>query len=711
MIRRCCSVESAIGGKRLCLEVGKLAPQTSSAVSVTYGDTVVLVTVCLGQERAVDFTPLTVDYEERLYAAGKIPGGFFRREGRPTEEAILTSRLIDRPLRPLLPAGFSRELQIVATVFSVDQENRSDVLALIGASAALHISEIPFAGPIGAVGIGVNDGEFISNPTFSQLQESPLDLVVCGTQDRVVMIEGEAKEVEESFMVSAIGFAQRANLDIIELQHELRKECGKPKIELEVKSLDPYLVEETYVLMKDRLDEVLAIPEKGLREKTISSLKDEVAEKMEGVSASDISSIFEQNLRRHIRRNILDEGTRPGGRELSQIRPISCESGILPRTHGSALFNRGQTQVLTIATLGSLSKEQRLDGLTLEESKRFIHHYNFPPFSTGEVKRISTPSRREIGHGALVEKALSAVIPREDDFPYTIRLVSEVLSSNGSTSMASTCASSLSLMDAGVPIRNPVAGIAMGLVDDGERYSLLTDIEGMEDHYGDMDFKVAGTDKGITAVQLDVKNMGLSLDTLGEALGRANKARREILDRMRETLPESRSSISKYAPHMVKYKIPQDKIGAVIGPGGRVIRSISEQAKVSLDVENDGTVFIGGSNEEGIGEAIRMIESLTREVVVGGIYTGKVTRILGFGAMVEVLPGKEGLVHISELADHYVKHVEDVVKMGDEITVVVIGIDREGRINLSRKAVFQGLPDREEKAPSHKVDSPPRAPA
>ncbi len=711
MIRRCCSVESAIGGKRLCLEVGKLAPQTSSAVSVTYGDTVVLVTVCLGQERAVDFTPLTVDYEERLYAAGKIPGGFFRREGRPTEEAILTSRLIDRPLRPLLPAGFSRELQIVATVFSVDQENRSDVLALIGASAALHISEIPFAGPIGAVGIGVNDGEFISNPTFSQLQESPLDLVVCGTQDRVVMIEGEAKEVEESFMVSAIGFAQRANLDIIELQHELRKECGKPKIELGVKSLDPYLVEETYVLVKDRLDEVLAIPEKGLREKTISSLKDEVAEKMEGVSAGDISSIFEQNLRRHVRRNTLDKGTRPGGRELSQIRPISCEAGILPRTHGSALFNRGQTQVLTIATLGSLSKEQRLDGLTLEESKRFIHHYNFPPFSTGEVKRIGTPSRREIGHGALVEKALSAVIPREDEFPYTIRLVSEVLSSNGSTSMASTCASSLSLMDAGVPIRNPVAGIAMGLVDDGERYSLLTDIEGMEDHYGDMDFKIAGTQKGITAVQLDVKNMGLGLDTLGEALGRANKARREILDRMIETLSQSRSSISKYAPHMVKYKIPQDKIGAVIGPGGRVIRSISEQAKVSLDVENDGTVFIGSSNEEGIGEAIRMIESLTREVVVGGIYTGKVTRILGFGAMVEVLPGKEGLVHISELADHYVKHVEDVVKMGDEITVVVIGIDREGRINLSRKAVFQGLPDREENAPLHKVDSPPRAPA
>ncbi len=687
MIRRCCSVENTVGEKRLCLEAGKLAPQTSSAVSVTYGDTVVLVTVCLGQERAVDFTPLTVDYEERLYAAGKIPGGFFRREGRPTEEAILTSRLIDRPLRPLLPAGFIRELQIVATVLSVDQENRSGVLALVGASAALHISEIPFAGPIGAVGIGVNDGEFISNPTFSQLQESPLDLVVSGTQDRVVMIEGEAKEVEESLMVSAIGFAQRANLTIIELQHELRKECGKPKLELPVKSLDPDLVEEAYTLMKDRLDEVLAIPEKGLREEAISSLRGEVAEKMSGVSASDISSIFEQNLRRHMRRNILDRGTRPGGRELSQIRPISCEAGILPRTHGSALFNRGQTQVLTIATLGSLSKEQRLDGLTLEESKRFIHHYNFPPFSTGEVKRIGTPSRREIGHGALVEKALSAVISPEDDFPYTIRLVSEVLSSNGSTSMASTCASSLSLMDAGVPIRNSVAGIAMGLVNDGERYNLLTDIEGMEDHYGDMDFKIAGTDKGITAVQMDVKNMGLSLDILGEALERANKARREILDRMRETLSQSRSSISKYAPHMVKYKIPQDKIGAVIGPGGKVIRSISEQAKVSLDVENDGTVFIGGLNEEGIEEAIHMIESLTREVVVGGIYTGKVTRILGFGAMVEVLPGKEGLVHISELTDHYVKHVEDVVKMGDEITVVVTGIDREGRINLSRKAV------------------------
>ena len=681
-----------IGGRNLIIETGKLAGQASAAVTVSYGETVVLVTACFNKEprEGVDFLPLTIDYEERLYAAGKIPGGFIRREGRPSEHATLACRQTDRPIRPLLPKSWHSDIQIITTVLSADLENDPDILSVIGASAALSLSEVPFDGPVGAVNVGYINGELVLNPTLVQFEESQLDLVVVSTREKVIMIEAGAREVSEDTVLKAVKFAHEANQDIINLQEQLREAAGKPKLRVPVDEVNPEAVSALSTLVDTKLEQVLGQSDKEVREQMLNTLIEELAENLgENYSEKDILAALESRIRAEVRAGILERGQRIGGRGLTDIRPISCEVGLLPRTHGSGLFSRGQTQVLTITTLGSTRKEQMLDGLGIEESKRFMHHYNFPPFSNGEVRRVGSTSRREIGHGALAERALVAVLPDDEDFPYTIRLVSEVLSSSGSTSMASVCAGSLSLMDAGIPVKAAVAGIAMGLVTgDDDRYAVLTDIEGLEDAHGDMDFKIAGTSDGITAIQMDTKLKGISLEIVEKALNQGREARLFILDKMNETISTSRSEVSRYAPRMTKIKIDPGKIGAVIGTGGKTIRSIIEETKTTIDVNDDGTVVIGSSDAEATQKAIAIIEGLTREVEVGSVYTGKVTRILDFGAMVEVLPGKEGLVHISELEDHRVGKVEDVVKIGDEIMVKVINIDNMGRVNLSRRAVF-----------------------
>ncbi|UCG09838.1 MAG: polyribonucleotide nucleotidyltransferase [Dehalococcoidia bacterium] len=685
-----------VGGRSLTIDTGKLAGQAGAAVTVSYGDTVVLVTACLSSEprEGVDFLPLTVDYEERLYAAGKIPGGFIRREGRPSEEATLASRLTDRPLRPLLPKSWRRDIQLIITVLSADQENDPDILAVIGGSAALLLSEVPFDGPVGAVHVGYINNDLVLNPTLAQLEDSQLDLVVTSTKDAIVMVEGGAREASEDIVARAIEFGHKANQDIIQLQEQLQQAGAKTKLEappaIEVNS---EVLAAISPAVDEKLPQILVEPEKAPREAALNSLRDGLLESLgESFPAEDILAALEAKLKAEVRAGILEKGKRIGGRSMTEIRPVRAEVGLLPRTHGSALFSRGETQVLTITTLGSLRQEQQLDGLGIEEAKRFIHHYNFPPFSTGEVKRIGTPGRREIGHGALAERALIPVLPKAEDFPYTIRLVSEVLSSSGSTSMASVCASSLSLMDAGIPIKSAVAGIAMGLVtDDKDGHAILTDIEGLEDAYGDMDFKVAGTAEGITALQMDIKLKGVDMAILQKALEQAKEARQQILGVMQQAISSSRSEISRYAPRMYKISIPADKIGSVIGSGGKTIRSIIEETKASIDIQDDGTVFVGSPDEESARKAIAKIEELTKEAEVGSTYTGKVTRILGFGAMVEVLPGKEGLVHVSELAEYRVASVEDVVKVGDEITVKVIGIDHMGRINLSRRAVLEAV--------------------
>jgi len=657
---------------------------------------VVLATTCTSSEprEGIDFLPLTVDYEERLYAAGKIPGGFIRREGRPSQEAILASRLTDRPLRPLLPKEWRNDIQLIITVLSADQENDPDILAVIGSSAALSISEIPFNGPVGATRIGYIDDELILNPTLAQLETSLLDLIVVSTKQAVVMVEAGAREISEDIITEAIKLGHEANQGIIKLQEQLQQACGKPKLETPTREVNPEVISAVSSIVGERLAPILSQPEKLQREQGLSNLQKELTEGLgESFPEKDILHAFQEMVRNEIRSNILSKKQHIDGRGPTDIRPISCEVGLLPRTHGSGLFTRGQTQVLTITTLGSISKEQPLDGLGIEESKRFIHHYNFPPFSSGEVKRIGTPGRREIGHGALVERALLPVIPKDEDFPYTIRLVSEVLSSSGSTSMASVCASSLSLMDAGIPIKRAVAGAAMGLVtaDNGE-YIILTDIEGIEDAYGDMDFKIAGTTEGVTALQLDIKLQSIDIEILEKALSQAKEARLSILEIMRQTISSSRPELSPYAPRVHKMTIDPDKIGAIIGTGGKTIRGIIEETKTTIDIDNDGTVLIGSPDAEAANKAIEIIKKLTQEVEVGSIYTGKVTRLMSFGAFVEILPGKEGMVHISELADYRVANVEDVVKVGDEITVKVIDIDQMGRVNLSRRAVFEKSP-------------------
>jgi polyribonucleotide nucleotidyltransferase len=709
------SVEGEIGGRRLTIDTGKLAAQADSAVTVRYGDTVVLVTVCVSDEPRGngDFVHLTVDYEERHYAVGKIPGSFIRREGRPSQEATLAGRLTDRSLRPLFDKNLRNDVQVVVTVLSTDQENDPDILAVSGASAVMTLSSIPFYGPVAAVRVGYLDGNLVLNPTLPQLADSLLDLVVVSTKEAIVMVEAGAKEVSEEIVLEGIKFGHQANQEIIKLQESFRQAYGKPKLEVKVPENGDELPNSISSEFGSRLSQAVGLAERAEREKAIETIKHEAQEKFkETYPEADINAALENQIKKAARTYILEKRQHLDGRQPKQIRQLSGEVGFLPRTHGSGLFNRGLTQVLTITTLGSLRQEQLIDGLGLEETKRFMHHYNFPPFSTGEVKRLGSPGRREIGHGALAERALTPVIPSEDEFSYTIRLVSEVLSSNGSTSMASVCSSTLALMDAGVPIKAPVAGIAMGLVTgDNSDYIVLTDIEGMEDFYGDMDFKVAGTAKGITALQLDIKLKGISYDILAEAIKQAREAHTEILDKLRQIISASRPELSPYAPRMYKMTIDPGKIGAVIGPGGKTIRSIIEEAKVTIDVENDGTVIIGSPSQEAAQKAIEKIESLTKEVEVGGIYTGKVTRLTNFGAFVEILPGKEGLVHISELADYHVAKVEDVVKVDDEIMVKVIEIDHLGRVNLSRRAVFSDAPAaRTDTAPESSVTRrpPPR---
>lgn len=683
-------------GRPLILEIGKLAKQASGAVMVRYGDTAVLATATASKEaKDTDFFPLTVNYEERFYAVGKIPGGFIKREGRPSEKAVLASRLVDRPLRPLFPDGFRHEVQVIATVMSVDQDCSPEMAAMLGASVALSISDIPFGGPIAGCTIGRIDGNFVVNPSVEQTEKSDLHLVVAGTKEAINMVEAGADEIPEEVMLDAIMFAHEEIKQLIALQETIVAEVGKPKMDPDLYEVDEELARDVREKAADQLLAAIQVTEKQAREDALEQVKADILdqyvaedEKETEALQRDVEVVLDQLIKEEVRRLILEQGLRPDGRALDEIRPLSSEVAVLPRAHGSGLFTRGQTQVLTACTLGALGDVQILDGLDLEESKRFMHHYNFPPYSVGEARPIRSPGRREIGHGALGERALEPVIPSEDEFPYTIRLVSEVLESNGSTSQASICASTLALMHAGVPIKAPVAGIAMGLIKESDNVAVLTDIQGMEDHLGDMDFKVAGTKRGVTALQMDIKIEGINREILVQALAQAKKARLHILEHMAKTIDRPKKELSPYAPKIVTLHIHPDKIRDVIGPSGRVINKIIDETGVKIDIEQDGRVYIASPDVKNNEKAKKMIEDLVREVKVGDIYVGTVKRIEKFGAFVEVLPGKEGLIHISQLSPKRVGKVSDVLKLGDTVMVKVTEIDQQGRINLSRKAVL-----------------------
>lgn len=696
-----------VGGREMIFETGRLAKQASGSVLVTYGETVVNATATGSKEpkEGLDFFPLTCDYEERLYAAGKIPGGFIKREGRPSEKATLNSRLMDRPIRPLFPDGYRNDVQVVAMVLSVDMENPPEIAAMNGASAALHISQIPFQEPIGAVIMGLVDGELIVNPNREQSEKSDLHLVVAGTKDAVMMVEAGANEIPEAKILEAILTGHDEIKKIVAFIEDFRAEAlemglAKEKVIPKLALPSETLVEKVRNISYDKLYEAVKTPDKQGREDEIKKVRDELLEKLKEDHPDDekeIKGIFGSLTKEIVRKLITVEKIRPDGRATDEIRPISCEVGVLPRPHGSGLFTRGQTQVLSVVALGALGEEQIIDGIGTEESKRYIHHYNFPPFSVGEARPMRSPGRREIGHGALAERALEPVIPSPEEFPYTIRIVSDCFESNGSTSQASVCGSTLCLMDAGVPIKKPVAGIAMGLVKQGENFAILTDIQGMEDALGDMDFKVAGTKDGVTAIQMDIKVDGLSREILEQALTQALKGRLFILDKMLAVIPESRKELSPYAPRIITLKVHPDKIRDIIGPGGKIIKKIVEVTGVKIDIEDDGTVFIVSPDQEKSAHAVRMIEELTQEVEVGKIYMGTVKRLMNFGAFVEVLPGKEGLVHISHLAKERVNKVEDVVKEGDKLEVKVIEIDKQGRVNLSHKATLTDDKNTEDK--------------
>ncbi len=701
--------KTVIAGKEITIETGKLAMQAGGAVTVRWGDTMLLATATMSKtpREGIDFFPLSVDYEERLYAVGRIPGSFFRREGRPAEAAILICRLTDRPIRPLFPKDLRNDVQVILTALSHDQVNDIDILGIIGASAALTISDIPWDGPVGAVRIGLIDDELVVNPTIPEMVNSRLDLRVAGTREAILMVEAGANEVPEEIVVEALKLAHEAIQPLIDLQEEMREAVGKPKREYTSFAVPKDLSERIADEIGDRLEQVM--PELESRDKAeraaiLDAIENEVmaAFDEDEIAPRDVSQVFTEVLKREVRERILNEGIRPDGRGLRDIRPISVEVGIAPRAHGSGLFTRGETQVLSIVTLGTPRDEQPLDGLYPVESKRYIHHYNFPPYSTGETRFLTGPKRREIGHGALAETALRPMIPPEDEFPYTIRVVSEVLSSNGSTSMASVCGSTLALMDAGVPIKRPVAGIAMGLIKEGDRYAILTDIQGMEDHLGDMDFKVAGTTEGITALQMDIKIKGISYQIMAEALEQAREARLFILDKMLEVIPEPRPDLSPYAPRMTILHVDPDKIGAIIGPGGKMVRHIQEETGVRIEIEDDGTVYIAATNGDSARRAQEMIEALTEEPEIGKVYVGKVVRTTDFGAFVEFLPGQDGMVHISQLADFRASRVEDVVQVGDEIMVMVTDIDADGKVRLSRQAVLEGWTPEEARARDRK---------
>ena len=685
-----------VAGRRLSIETGRVAEQANGAVVLRQGDSVVLSTAVMSKEprEGIDFFPLTCDYEEKLYAAGKIPGAFMRREGRPSETAIIASRLTDRPLRPLFPDGFRLDIQVVSTVLSVDQENDPTILSINGASTALAISDIPWAGPVGAVKMGFLDGQLVVNPPMSRMGDSDLDLVVAGTADAILMVEAGAKGVSEQVVVDALAMAHEAIKQLCAAQSELQQQIGRPKREYSPPTYPQQVVEVVSEYLALRLDQAAFNPDKSAREASTDQLRKKTIADL-GERFPDhvdiLGKLFDKKLKDRVRERIVEEGVRPDGRGLKDVRQITVEVGVLPRTHGSGLFTRGQTQALTIATLGSMSDQQKLDGLTLDEFKRYMHHYNFPPFSVGEARPLRGPSRRDIGHGALAERALLPVIPSVEEWPYTMRLVSEILSSNGSTSMASVCGSTLSLMDAGVPIKAPVAGIAMGLVTREGKFAVLTDIQGVEDNLGDMDFKVAGTKDGITALQMDIKIKGLPHEILAQALEQARVARLFVLDKMLAVLPQPRAELSPYAPRITTIMINPDKIRDIIGPGGKMIRKITEETGAQIDVEDDGRVFIAAVDQEAGKKAIDWIKGLTDEVEVGKIYQGKVVRIMPFGAFVEVLPNQDGLVHISKLTDHRVERVEEVANVGDEIVVKAVEVDSQGRLNLSRQAAIEEL--------------------
>jgi len=692
------SFQTQLGGRTLTIETGKMAKQAGGAVLVRYGDTAVVVAATASAEprEGIDFFPLTVDYEERLYSVGKIPGGFIKREGRPSETAVLTGRLIDRPIRPLFPEGFRNDVQVVATVLSVDQNNPPDIPAMIGASCALSVSDVPFKGPIGGVRVGRIDGQLIINPTVEEQGKSELNLIVAGTKDAVLMVEASANELPEATILEAIMYGHDVIRELVAFQEKIVAETGKAKRAIKLYEVSDEINTAVRAFVTDKLKVAVANSDKQQREEQTKAVKTAAIEHFSTLypdKGKDISYTFQKITKEIVRRMITVDKIRPDGRKIDEVRPVSCEVGLLRRTHGSGLFTRGQTQVLTITTLGAIGDEQILDGLGTEDSKRYMHHYNFPSFSVGETRPSRGPSRRDIGHGALAERALVPVLPTEMEFPYTIRLVSEVLESNGSSSMGSVCGSTLSLMDAGVPIKSPVSGVAMGLIKDGDNYSILTDIQGMEDALGDMDFKVAGTKQGVTAIQMDIKIAGITKDILQNALEQAYRGRMHIMDIMLAAIAEPRADLSPFAPRIITMEIDPDKIRDVIGPGGKIIKKIIEETGVSIDIEDDGKVFIAAVDMEAGQKAVRIIENLVKDVEVGATYQGKVTRLMNFGAFVEILPGKEGLVHISQLARDRVNKVEDVVKTGDEIMVKVTEIDRQGRINLSRKALLLGEPE------------------
>ena len=684
-------VEKTIAGRTLSIETGELAKLSGGAVLVSYGETVILATAVAEESvRDVPFVPLTVDYREKMYAGGRIPGGFFKREGRPTEKETVTCRLIDRPVRPLFPDGYRHETQIISFVLSVDQENEPDILSIIGGSAALTISNIPFQGPLGAVRIGRINGNLLVNPTHEEQALGDFNLIVAGTEDSIVMVEGGGKEVSEEAIIDGLDLAHSIIREIVAMQLELQELAGLPKRDHVVVSSEPDGLEDVEAFLKGRMAEALLHPGKqersaalqGLLEETINHFVGEEAEENRG---REIVSAFKDIEKREARRLIIEEGRRVDGRSLDTIRPISVKVGWLPRTHGSSLFSRGETQALVVSTLGTSIDEQRIDDLDGKSTKSFMLHYNFPPFCVGEASFLRGPGRREIGHGVLAERAIFPLLPSGDEFPYTIRVVSDILESNGSSSMATVCGASLSLMDSGVPLKSPCAGIAMGLIKDNDRFFILSDITGLEDQLGDMDFKVAGTERGITAIQMDIKCEGVDRNILGQALEQARKGRLHVLEKMNEVLPASRPELSPYAPRIITIKIRPERIRDVIGPGGKVIRSIVERTGASIDVEDDGTINIASADEEAAKQALEIIRELTQEAEIGKTYVGTVKKIMDFGAFVEILPGRDGLVHISHIADQHIKSVSDVLKEGDEVVVKVLDIDPQGKIRLSRK--------------------------